>query len=668
MTSRTSLARLGGGLFVVLLGSVRCQVALDPEPLQRFDNCADLEVFLQDQILHPGVEQSFATGGAVVGCDGAAPSALEDRGGSEGEGEGRQFTTTNTQEVDVDEPDFVKNNGDVIFVLRRGEMIILKAFPADAVAVLSRTPIAGTPFTMVFNDDEQRALVIASFNAGGIPQVLAKLFDVSDATAPVELRSTLIDGDFVDARGVGDELLLVTRSQITVNVQLATEPFSDDENRARLSAIGLGRMLPQVSDAIAGQDISPRVDRAVACENTYAPARTDGRNILLVHGFSLSDETAALRSTGVVAGFSHVYGSSSAIYLASTEFQDGGYFTNSFATTRIHKLNAFQGTGAAEYQGTGVITGTITDELSLDEGPDGSLRVVITDDSTSGDFGAQTTSLVVLEQDGTDLKEVSRVDDIGRGENVESVRFLGDKAYVVTYPVDQFLDIDFVTGLPRIPFTDPLFIIDLADPRQPRLRGELEVDGYSAYIHPLDDGHLLTVGVNTDANTGALLGLSLLIFDVTNPDQPALLHRQDFGDENTGSEALVERHAFTYFGAQKALAIPVQRFSADTFLESSALAVFTVDIDDGFTPLGEIEQAPLYQDVEGGNLVDLNTGPCASVRRGVMISDADEAYVYAISSAGLTAASIEDGLPTKANVRFGAIGDVVCPERSGEPL
>lgn len=684
------LVRLAGGLAVVLLASVRCQVALDPQPLQRFETCEDLEVFLQDQILHPGVEESFETGGAVVGCSAAASEplapgddAFEGREG-EGEGGGRDFTTTNTQEADVDEPDFVKNNGDHIFVLRRGEMIIARAWPADETAVLSRTTVGGTPFTMLFSDDEtalnvDRALVISTFNTTG-PHVLAKLFDVSDVTAPVELRSIMVEGTFVDARAVDDEVMLVTHSQLLVDRSiLSTDPFSDDENRARLQQVGIDRMLPQISDFIVGEDVAPRVNKAIACENTYAPSRTDGRNILLVHGLSLRDETRALKSTGVVTQFSSVYASLSSIYLASTEASDGGYFTPSFATTRIHKLDAFAGDGAAEYQATGVITGRIKDELSIDEGPDGTLRVVITDDSESQDLSAQTTSLVVLQQDGTDLNEVSRVSDIGRGENVESVRFIGDFAYVVTYPADSFFFIG-PSGIPvGIPFTDPLFVIDLSDPKAPRLRGELEVDGYSAYIHPLDEDHLLTVGVNTDPDDGTFEDLSVIVFNVADPDAPFVVDRLDFGGSQASSEALVERHAFTYFASQKALAIPVQQFNNESFLTSSALKVFRIDVeadsDEGETVIADlgddladgVEQAPLYQDVEGGNLVDVFSGPCAAVRRSVMISDRGEAFVYAISGAGMTVASIEPGLPTVANLRFGTIEDAVC-DFSGSPL
>jgi hypothetical protein len=662
------LGRLGGGLAIVLLGSIRCQVALDPQPLQRFETCEALQVYLEDQIINPGVEQSFVTGGPVVGCSSSFNDALAPRAG-EGEGEGeRFFTTTNTQEVEVDEPDFVKNNGDVIFVLRRGAMIILSAWPADDMHVLSRTTIPGTPFQMLFDNENQRALVFSNFFTDQA-RVLVKLFDVANPAQPIELRTLLIDGTFVDARMVGTEVMFVSRSFLALDgVFLDRAPFTDDENRARLRAAGLGRLLPKVSDFIVGQDLAPRVDRAIACENTYAPSRSDGRSILLVHALDMARETLPLRSTGVVAGFSHVYGSTRSLYLASTEFSDGGYFTPGFATTRIHKLAAFEGAGAAEYQATAVVTGTIRDELSLDEDENGLLRMVITDSSQSQDFRQQATSLVVLErkEGSTALTEIARVDDIGRGENVESVRFIGDKAYIVTYPSGRFLFFN-QSGFPitGVPFTDPLFVIDLADPRAPRLRGELEVDGYSAYIYPLGDDHLLTVGVNTDADTGALLSLSLILFDVSDPDRPSLLHRHDFGDSETGSEALVDRHAFTYFAREKALAIPVQKVSRNTGLESTGLAVFEVDVQSGFTELGIVEQRDLYV-----GLTDFQQGfptSCAAVRRGVMISDpVDGAFVYAISTGGVTASAIAPGLPLVATVQLRAADEQVCS--FGSPL
>jgi hypothetical protein len=375
-----------------------------------------------------------------------------------------------------------------------------------------------------------------------------------------------------------------------------------------------------------------------------------------------------MRSTGVVTGFSHVYASTESVVLASTELNDGGYFTPDFNRTRLHKLAAFQGEGAAEYRATGVFDGLIKDEMSLDE-QDGLLRMVITNDTESQDPNARSTSLLVIEENGTELVEVARVDDIGRGESVESVRFLGDRAYVVTYPRDLGdWVLDPTTGLPRIPFTDPLFVIDLADPRSPTLRGDLEVDGYSAYLHPLDEDHLLAVGANTDPSSGDFLGLSLLVFDVSNPDAPSVLHRYNFGGPDTGSEALVDRHAFTYFPAERALAIPTQRFDAfEGMMTSSALAVFRVDLDEGFLPLGDIEQQGLVE-TTFGELPQWGGAQCASIRRSVMIrDDVEGGFVYAISTAGVVAAALEDGLPTMATLRIADANEEPC-DFSGSPL
>lgn len=664
----SSARRLGVGVAVMLLASVRCQVALPVEPLQRFDTCEALQVYLEDQILHPGVEQSVSTNGALEGCAAAEPMV----GMPPGEDSAaRQYTTTTTQEVAVDEPDFIKNDGDKIFVLRRGQMVIVSAWPADEMSVLSRTPVDGAPFTMLFADaapgQPEQALVLAS-SVTDRARVVAHLYDVSDPSAPIELRRVTIDGEFSDARRVGDEVMLVTRALLARDVELETAPFSDDANREKLRAAGIERLLPAVTDYIVGVDDAPRVDKGAACEHTYAPRVSDGRSMLLVHSLSLRDPTATLRSTGVVAGFSHVYASTESVVLASVELNDGGYFTPSFNRTRLHRLAAFQGEGAADYRGTGVFDGVIRDEMSLDE-QGGLLRMVLTNDTESQDPSARTTSLVVIEENGTELVEVARVDDIGRGESVESVRFLGNKAYVVTYPRDLggFV-LDETTGLPRIPFTDPLFVIDLTDARSPVLRGDVALNGYAAYLHPIDEGHLLAVGANTDPVDGSYLGLSLILFDVSDPDAPFVQHRYDFGGPDAGSEALVDRHAFTYFPAERALALPTQRFEGlEGMMTSSALAVFRVDLTEGFVSLGEIEQQGLVE-TTFGQLTEWGGAQCASIRRSVMIrDDAAGGFVYAVSTAGIIAASIAEGLPTAGTLRIANESDEPC-DFSGSPL
>jgi uncharacterized secreted protein with C-terminal beta-propeller domain len=654
--------RLTFAIIAMLMASVRCAGPTDPQPLQRFDTCTDLQLYLEDQILHPGVEAD--TGNvALAGC--ASSADLSGSVGGEGEGEkgATNFTTTNTQTPAVDEPDFVKNDGEFIFVLRRGEMTIVKAWPPEDMGILSHTTIAGVPFTMLF---EGNTALVVSRMFSDRAQTMIKIFDVADKANPKELRTTLVDGDFVDARAVNGKVMLVTRALVAPDVELDTAPFSDDANRARLRAAGIANLMPRTSDFVDGVDVSPRSDPAVACENTYAPRESDGHSLLLINGFDMNDPGAPLLSTGVVAGFGHIYASTTSLYLASTETNDGGYFTPPFATTRLHVLDAFTGhNGAAEYKATGVVDGQIKDELSLDEGPDKSLRMIVTDNSQSTDATQQSTSLVVLERSGTHLDEVARVDDIGRGEAVESVRFLGNRAYVSTYPANAPFSLDD-QGLPTIVFTDPLTVLDLSDPKNPRERGHVDVGGYSAYIHPLDDDHIVTVGVDTNASTGQETALSLLVFDVGDADHPSLAFRTDVGDQATGSQALVDRHAFTYFDEEKTLGLPIAQFDARTgALTSSSLAVFTVDAQQGIALLGNIEQSPLYT-----LLSDANTGngPCATVRRSVMMSDPSlGAFAYAVSTAGITAAKLAPGVDLVKSVALANSGDTAC-DATGGPL
>ncbi|HEY4219975.1 MAG TPA: beta-propeller domain-containing protein, partial [Myxococcota bacterium] len=256
--------RLGLALAVILAGSLQCTAAASTSgaSLRRFSDCASLEAYLEDQIMHPAVAPS--TSGPFIGCDDAALN------GNSGKGEPVSSTTT-TAVPGVDEPDFEKSDGERLYLLRRGSLVILRAQPADNMAVLSTTQIAGVPFSMLINADDARVLVLSRFQHS----TLVKLFDVSDATAPREERNTLIGGSYLDARQVGTRVLVVTSGTITVDVQLQTTPFSDDVNRAALERLGLTRLLPSVSDFIEGVDQQPRVDTAVACENTYAPASSD---------------------------------------------------------------------------------------------------------------------------------------------------------------------------------------------------------------------------------------------------------------------------------------------------------------------------------------------------------------------------------------------------------
>ncbi len=654
LPTSTRAARLSLSTALLLPLCLQCTSPTSRDPLVRFETCDELQRFLEERLLHP---ENVDSSSAVVGC--AFDAAL---GAPEDIGNERTFTTTNTQEDDVDEPDFVKNDGDHIFVLRRGRMIVVDAWPPEQAHIISDTPIEGVPFTMFF--DGARALVFARTVEG----TLALVFDVSDRANPIVRREVRVGAEFVDARRVGDDVVFVAKGTAVPDVGLRQEPFRDDENRKALRAAGLGSLLPRLRDSVSGEE-SGESRVAVTCENSWAPRHAASTDLLMTFRLSLVDDQRPIENTTVVGAPGSVYASTENLYIIGTEVFDGGHFTPDFAVTRIHKLGAFTADNATEYRGSAVLEGVVKDELSVDEDvASGTLRVVITkNDDGNGDPLANSSALVVLgaaDDDPLQLEEVGRVDDIGNGEVVESVRFLGERAYVVTFPSNDEAFAFDDSGTPIIPFTDPLFVIDLSDPRAPLRRGAIEVDGYSAYLHPLDDDHLLTVGVRTTPN-GAFDGLQLSIFDVSDADQPLLTQRALFGDANSGSEALVERHAFTYFPELKTLALPYQHIT-DDIVDQTALVVFDVDKDAGFRLRGLIDQLPLY--VASLETFNADQAPCGAVRRSVLMNDPDlGGYVYAVSTAGITASPLVDELPVVKSVPFPLTAEELC-DFTGSPL
>jgi uncharacterized secreted protein with C-terminal beta-propeller domain len=232
----------------------------------------------------------------------------------------------------------------------------------------------------------------------------------------------------------------------------------------------------------------------------------------------------------------------------------------------------------------------------------------------------------VLAESGGQLVEKGTVGGLGKGEQIYAVRFAGTKGYVVTFRQ-----------------VDPLYVLDLADAAAPTIAGELKVEGFSSYIHPLDAGHLLTVGRDADAE-GRVKGLKLEIFDVTNPAAPASVTRELIGDDwGTWSEAQYDPHAFQYFGARSLLAIPVSGWApvaegSDTWEYHSDLVVFKV-ANDAIAKLGTVSHIGLLDEL------GVNTG-CRSwwgwnvayISRGIFIED----YVYSVSNLGVVVHDTRD--------------------------
>jgi uncharacterized secreted protein with C-terminal beta-propeller domain len=289
----------------------------------------------------------------------------------------------------------------------------------------------------------------------------------------------------------------------------------------------------------------------------------------------------------------------------------------------------------------------VKDQFALDQ-KDHRVRVATTELRTglSPIEGAQNqvSHVYVLEEKKPgQLAITGDAGEIAPGEQLYATRYIGDKAYVVTWHV-----------------TDPLFVIDLANPSEPKILGELKIPGFSEYMHPLDDTHLLTIGRETDdtghqhTDSGYWYGIAIQVFDVTNPLEPKQQYKYVYdGGEYATSEATQNHKAFTYFDDRKLLAFPYVRqigWGATTETgPSSTLELFHVDLESGIKKLGSIDHSALLSTTSNGNYGYCGGYYDGSVRRGVFF----ENVVYSISYGGILANDVSS-LAQVSSLKFEA--------------
>jgi uncharacterized secreted protein with C-terminal beta-propeller domain len=275
----------------------------------------------------------------------------------------------------------------------------------------------------------------------------------------------------------------------------------------------------------------------------------------------------------------------------------------------VHQFD-IESDDAAHYVASGEVPGYLLSQWAMSE-HEGHLRVA----STEWGFSDLSESYVtVLQPAGQQLAQVGRVGGLGRGEQIYAVRFIADTGYVVTFRQ-----------------TDPLYTVDLRDPTAPAVVGELKIEGYSAYLHPVGEGLLL--GVGRDATPeGQVMGTQVSLFDVSDPAQPTALYQTALGDWGS-SEVEYDHHAFLWWGPEKLAVFPVQTWGYDeaTGVETgfNGAVVFHVDEAAGIELRGTIEHEPPMAD-------EWYYG--AAIRRSLVIGEG----LFTMSEDGLLRSNLAD--------------------------
>jgi uncharacterized secreted protein with C-terminal beta-propeller domain len=536
------------------------------------------------------------------------------------------FSQTNTQVQGVDEGDTVKTDGHYLYVLSGHELVILNAWPADQLQIVSETALNGNALVEYLNGD--RLIVISQeyqydtlprgiadavplyrpwFYYWSQPEVDVTVFDVSDPSAPHMVQENTLDGYYVNSRAIGSTVYVALNSYLELPWPEYTSSGdmqvyeTEASYRDRLEAMSLDALLPRYtttwSDASGAHTKSGRLTDPA---DIY-PGGPGELNLMSIVSFDVGgDDPGPSQSVSFLTdGSATLYAATDNFYLISNHWSNDGIWSS------IDKIS-LQG-GGLELTATGEVPGMILNQFSV--GEDGAYLDIAT--TTGWGSDASNNVYVLAEHDHT-LDIVGSLTGLAPGERIYSVWFMGDRGFVSTF--EQ---------------VDPLFALDLSDPTAPRVAGSLEVSGYTGYLQPLDATHLLGIGRDVNPATNEPTDLVISLFDVSDLDHPTLVSRYEIAPDGWAwSQALYDYHAITYYPEYQTLTLPV---NSDQLVAP--------DAGSGVQYVYGTGQLVFHVDLASGTLSLQGTiGDSSPICRGVFINN----VLYSISDTSVQAHSLND--------------------------
>ena len=387
--------------------------------------------------------------------------------------------------------------------------------------------------------------------------------DISDPGSPQVVRHLRVEGRYISSRAANgyarvvissppERLGFVQPSYGSESSEASAERF----NRLLVQESTLDQWLPNYNlHAANGESINR--GQLLDCDRVYAPSVFSGFNQVSVLSFATGENLRLRDAVSTMASGETVYASIGNLYVSRVEYDyeaDGRWGA---PKTVIHKFS-LDSSGSADYEASGTATGLPINQYAFHE-YQGRLFVA----TTSGNWENTESFVTVLEDDGSGaLTQVGQVGNLGRNEDIYAVRYIGDKAYVVTFRQ-----------------TDPLYVIDLSDPTDPTTEGELKITGYSAYLHPVGENLLLGVGREA-TTTGRVTGAKVSLFDVSDPADPRTLDTLVL--EGGSSEVEWDARAFLWWAPEELAVVPISDWE-NNFTGAIALIVDTDSADPKIT-------------------------------------------------------------------------------------
>lgn len=548
----------------------------------------------------------------------AAPSSNEALSGVVADKVSSDYSKTNVQVEGVDEGDIIKTDGKYIYQVNNEQVIIVKSNPANEMKVVSKINFANNkefviaPLEMYV--DTNSLTVISSKSSKynqyqpqieddtgimnkAMPSIMPyrnnkqftniTIFDTSDISNPKIKREVDLEGNYISSRKINSNLYVVSNKFINAYSILNEKELPKNSD-----------ILPTYKDSVVSKDYIEKQFSDIAC----FPESME-QNYMNIAGLDISNNVPANVYSIMGAG-NNIYASSENLYVALSKYNypniqpmvrggivpTGKMAANSSIryeapkeATRLFKFSLNKGN--VTFLNKGEVNGKILNQYSMDESGN-YFRIATTSGNKWESSGENMSKNNVFILDET-MQETGKIENIAPGEKIYSVRFMGAKAYMVTFKK-----------------VDPLFVLDLSNPKEPKILGKLKIPGFSDYLHPYDENHIIGFGKDTVENKDSafIMGFKMAMFDVTDVNNPKQQFVELIGDRGTTSQLLNNPKALLFSKEKNLLAFPITVMTVankvgnsnqgwgpeyGTF-EYQGAYVYTIDPAKGFVLKGKI--------------------------------------------------------------------------------
>lgn len=617
---------------VLIAGAYFIQLPTEQSQLKKFSTEDELKAYLKDNS-GTSYYDNFAGAslGAMRAGTVTAPAALPTaaEGTTGGAQKSADYSQTNVQVAGVDEADIVKNDGKYIYVVssdwQNSSVKIIDAYPAENAMIAANISIENASISDIFINGDKLVVFATKYDyfapfvtgtsepaaVGGIgimppyrqqsPKTVINVYDVTDHAAPVLAKAYEMDGSYYDSRMIGDYVYFITNEPV-YDYQNPIIPsaarcgagcidvwyFDSPDNNYQFTVIGsfnvneLGDvntkvfMLGYTQTLYVSQDniyisymkqmkYSDFLGKITDFFKNYVPLNVQSEMDAIVADDKFSNDEKMQAVGRVLNEYMQTLSVEEQYALQNRIQNESQSLTEEISKemdkTIIHRVEISN--GSIEYKAQGAVSGTVLNQFSMDEF-NGNFRIA----TTSGQWqSSQSNNMYVLDMG---MNTVGKLEDMAKGERIYSVRFLGEKAYMVTFRQ-----------------VDPLFVIDLSNPASPAVLGFLKIPGVSDYLHPYDETHVIGVGLDA-TEEGRITGMKLSLFDVSDVANPTEVSKYIIGERGTYSEALYDHKAFLFSRDKNLLVIPVSKYGENWTDYWQGAYVFSLDLANGFALKGTI--------------------------------------------------------------------------------